>query len=74
MTAVKSGVARQITNKVPITPSRQMTQERKDMGIISSTVNMACRQGRQTLQLADDMSNTLWWQAVWLKISETSIL
>lgn len=40
----KKGVARQMTNSVPSTPSRHRIQERKDCGMASSTVNMSFRE------------------------------
>lgn len=40
---VKKGVAKQMTNSVPSTPSRHNNQERKDWGMASSMVNMSFR-------------------------------
>lgn len=42
MMMVKKGVAKQMTNSVPSTPSRHSSHERKDCGIASSTVKMSC--------------------------------
>lgn len=41
MMMVKKGVARQMTNRVPSTPSRHKSQERKDWGMASSIVKMS---------------------------------
>lgn len=40
---MKMGVATQMTKRVPITPIRHSSHDRKDMGIDSSTVKISCR-------------------------------
>lgn len=47
MTMVKKGVARQMTNSVPSTPSRHRIQERRDIGMASSTVKMSFRRSKK---------------------------
>lgn len=37
----KKGVATQMTSRVPSTPSRHRTQDRRDIGMASSTVKMS---------------------------------
>lgn len=51
MTMVKKGVARQMTNSVPSTPSRHRIHERRDIGMASSTVKMSFRRSRRKKEM-----------------------